>query len=71
MIPGKKPASAAKQDRFAKAAEGVAAAGRAIQKQVDRLEKQRSKAKKHKGAMQAGAFEILHPPRVGYADRHE
>ena len=52
----------AKQDRFAKAAEGVAAAGRAIQKQVDRLEKQRSKAKKHKGAMQAGARRYPEPP---------
>src|ERR1035437_4457800 len=52
----------AKQDRFAKAAEGVAAAGRAIQKQVDRLEKQRSKAKKHKGAMQAGARHYPEPP---------
>src|ERR1035437_358822 len=42
----------AKQDRFAKAAEGVAAAGRAIQRQVDRLEKQSSKAK---GALITGA----------------
>ena len=48
----------AKQDRFAKAAEGVAAAGRAIQKQIDRLEKQRSKAKKHKGAMQSRRPEL-------------
>jgi NAD(P)-dependent dehydrogenase (short-subunit alcohol dehydrogenase family) len=56
------PASAAPKDRFAKAAEITAAAGRNIQKEVDRKENQRQKEKQEKGAMQAGARRYPEPP---------
>jgi len=49
-------AASPKKDRFASAADDVAAAEREIQKQIDRNEKARPKAEqKGKGAMQAGA----------------
>jgi hypothetical protein len=47
-----------KKDRFARAADAVAAAERKIQKQIDRNEKAHPK-KKGKGAMQAGAIRSL------------
>jgi NAD(P)-dependent dehydrogenase (short-subunit alcohol dehydrogenase family) len=50
-----------KNDRFARAADAVAAAGRKIQKQIDRNEKAHPK-KKGKGAMQAGARPYPEPP---------
>jgi NAD(P)-dependent dehydrogenase (short-subunit alcohol dehydrogenase family) len=50
-----------KKDRFALAADAVAAAERKIQKQVDRNEKAHPK-KKGKGAMQAGAQPYPEPP---------
>ena len=55
------PASAAPKDRFAEAAEKTAAAERNIQKEVDRKESQKQKAK-DKGAMQAGARRYPEPP---------
>jgi NAD(P)-dependent dehydrogenase (short-subunit alcohol dehydrogenase family) len=53
--------SAVKKDRFAKAAERTATAGRAIQKNIDRKEASR-KPKKANGAMQAGARRYPVPP---------
>jgi NAD(P)-dependent dehydrogenase (short-subunit alcohol dehydrogenase family) len=50
-----------KNDRFARAADAVAAAERKIQKQIDRNEKAHSK-KKGEGAMQAGARPYPEPP---------
>ena len=50
-----------KNDRFARAADAVAAAERKIQKQIDRNEKAHPK-KKGKGAMQAGAQPYPEPP---------
>jgi NAD(P)-dependent dehydrogenase (short-subunit alcohol dehydrogenase family) len=50
-----------KNDRFARAADAVAAAERKIQKQIDRSEKAHPK-KKGKGAMQAGARPYPEPP---------
>jgi hypothetical protein len=50
-----------KRDRFARAADAVAAAEREIQKQIDRNEKAQPK-KKGKGAMQAGAQPHPEPP---------
>ena len=50
-----------KKDRFARAADAVAAAERKIQKQIDRNEKAHPK-KKGKGAMQAGARPYPEPP---------
>lgn len=55
--------SATRNDRFADAAEKIATAERAIQEQIDRKEKGRSKNKeKDKGAMQAGARRYPEPP---------
>jgi hypothetical protein len=58
------PVSAStKMDRFARAAEDVAAAERAIQLEIDRREKTRPKAvEKSKRAMQAGARTYPEPP---------
>jgi NAD(P)-dependent dehydrogenase (short-subunit alcohol dehydrogenase family) len=56
-------AASPKKDRFASAADDVAAAEREIQKQIDRNEKARPKAEqKVKGAMQAGAQLYPEPP---------
>jgi FlaA1/EpsC-like NDP-sugar epimerase len=56
-------AASPKKDRFASAADDVAAAEREIQTQIDRNEKARSKAEqKGKGAMQAGAQPYPEPP---------
>jgi hypothetical protein len=56
-------ASSPDKDRFASAADAVAAAEREIQKQIDRHEKARPKAEqKGKGAMQAGAQPYPEPP---------
>jgi NAD(P)-dependent dehydrogenase (short-subunit alcohol dehydrogenase family) len=56
-------AASPKKDRFASAADAVAAAEREIQKQIDRHEKARPKAvHKGKGAMQAGAQPYPEPP---------
>jgi hypothetical protein len=53
------PVSAgANKDRFARAAEDVAAAERAIQQEIDRKEKTRPKAENSKRAMQAGARDL-------------
>jgi NAD(P)-dependent dehydrogenase (short-subunit alcohol dehydrogenase family) len=54
-------ASHARQKRFAKAADRVAGAGRAIQKKIDRKDFQRAKKPKA-GAMQAGARRYPAPP---------
>jgi NAD(P)-dependent dehydrogenase (short-subunit alcohol dehydrogenase family) len=55
--------SAIPTDRFAEAAETIASAQRAIQDQIDRKEKGRSKSEgKEKGAMQAGARRYPEPP---------
>jgi NAD(P)-dependent dehydrogenase (short-subunit alcohol dehydrogenase family) len=51
-------------DRFAKAAEKVAQAERAIQQEIDRKEKAHPKSKKGKAAMQAGARIYPAPPLV-------
>lgn len=56
------PSSAAKRDYAAEAADNTAAAERAIQKEVDRKEKQQPKSKQSKGAMQAGARHYPEPP---------
>ena len=62
-------AASTKKDRFASAAEDVAAAERAIQKEIDRKEKTRPKtAEKSKGAMQAGARAYPEPP---FPKQHE
>lgn len=56
-------ATSPKKDRFASAADDVAAAEREIQKQIVRNEKARSKAEqKGNGAMQAGAHPYPEPP---------
>jgi NAD(P)-dependent dehydrogenase (short-subunit alcohol dehydrogenase family) len=56
-------AASKKKDRFASAAENVAAAERAIQEEINRKEKTRPKAaEKSKGAMQAGARAYPEPP---------
>jgi NAD(P)-dependent dehydrogenase (short-subunit alcohol dehydrogenase family) len=56
-------AASPKKDRFASAADDVAAAEREIQTQIDRNEKARPKAEqKGKGAMQAGAQPYPEPP---------
>ena len=56
-------ATSPKKDRFASAADDVAAAEREIQKQIVRNEKARSKAEqKGNGAMQAGAQPYPEPP---------
>lgn len=53
--------NAAKKDRFVKAAERIATAERAIQKNIDRKEASK-KPKKTNGAMQAGARRYPEPP---------
>lgn len=50
------------KDRFAEAAERVAAAERAIQENIDRKEKARLKQDNETGAMQAGARRYPEPP---------
>jgi hypothetical protein len=56
-------AASTKKDRFASAAEDVAAAERAIQQEIDRKEKSHPKAaEKSKRAMQAGARTYPEPP---------
>jgi NAD(P)-dependent dehydrogenase (short-subunit alcohol dehydrogenase family) len=62
-------AASTKRDRFASAAEDVAAAERAIQEEIDRKEKTRSRtAQKSKRAMQAGARAYPEPP---FPKQHE
>jgi NAD(P)-dependent dehydrogenase (short-subunit alcohol dehydrogenase family) len=57
------PAASTHRDRFARAAEDIAAAERAIQQEIDRKEKTRPKAgQKTKRAMQAGARAYPEPP---------
>ena len=52
-----------KKDRFSRAAEKAAAAGRAIQRGIDLMEKRHpGKPNKDKGAMQAGARRYPEPP---------
>jgi hypothetical protein len=52
-----------KKDRFVGAAEEASAAGRDIQREIDRREKARPKGQdKPKGAMQAGARRYPEPP---------
>jgi len=57
-------ASTLNKDRFAQAADKVAAAEREIQKEIDRQERARPKEKK-RGAMQAGARHYPGPPIPG------
>ena len=57
------PAASTHRDRFARAAEDIAAAERAIQQEIDRKEKIRPKAgERSKRAMQAGARAYPEPP---------
>jgi NAD(P)-dependent dehydrogenase (short-subunit alcohol dehydrogenase family) len=51
-----------RKDRFAKAANAVASAGRAIQKRIDRKERNRPAKKPSTAAMQAGARRYPAPP---------
>jgi hypothetical protein len=57
------PAASTHRDRFARAAEDIDAAERAIQQEIDRKEKIRPKAdERSKRAMQAGARAYPEPP---------
>ncbi len=55
-------ASGHRKDRFARAAKSTAAAERAIQARIDRMERRRGKPRPSKAAMQAGARRYPAPP---------